>query len=305
MKKIISSFVLALSVIIAGTASAQNPIGLLMEGYENDCKVNRGSNKIDCKYLMELFENDIIIKSPDLNRLKVQWLYPPHTKSEQLNKTTLKVLYNPPYNMGILGTSKEILLLLRDVLPFVKESAKVSTPVVSRSSLIHNIDLRLLPQPGYNSTAIARYSVTFYWGFEGANYIFFNNSQGSKVYEHNIKGKLYVDLTPEEIGFKKNEVYTWDIEGVTLGGPYSIKLLDDKITNQIEIGIKEIENMQISREDMLIYKALYLQMVSDLFPKDVDLYWLSYKMIKSMDDTLSRELKRRYLLHLNSEFIKR
>ena len=184
-----------------------------MEGYKNDCEVNRGSDKIDCKYLMELFQNDLIIKFPDIKTIKVQWLYPPYTKSEQLNKTTLKVSYDPPSNMGILGTSKEVLILLRDALPFVKESAKVSTPVVSRGSLILHIDLKLIPQPGYNSTVIGGRSVTFYWGLEVANYIFFNDRQGNKVYENNIKGKSYVDLTPEEIGLKKNKEYTWEIEG--------------------------------------------------------------------------------------------
>jgi hypothetical protein len=242
---------------------------------------------------------------PDTKRVRVQWLYPPHTKAEQLNKTTLRISYKPPSDRGVLGTSKEVLELLKDAFPFVKESAKVSKPVATRGLSSPYIDLWIIPQPGYSSTLFRGYAVTFYWGIESANSIVFNDHKGNVVFRKDVRGKSSIELTLEEIGIKVNEVYTWDIEGVKLDGPYTIKVLRDEITEQTKNGLKEIERMEISNEEKSIYKALYLQTVSDLFPQEVDLYWLSYLVIKPLNNDIARELKRRCLLHLNSDYAKR
>jgi hypothetical protein len=303
--KIIAMIVLAFLFGTEGIGSAQNPIGLLMEGYESDCKVKRGKTEINCRYLMELFQGDEIIKLPDAKRVRIQWLYPPYTKAEQLNKTTLKISYNPPSDKGVLGTSKEVLGLLKDALPFVKESAKVSKPVATRGLSSPYIDLWIIPQPGYSSTILRGYPVTFYWGIESATSIVFKDSKGNVVFQKNVKGKATIELTSEEIGLKVNEVYTWDVEGVKLDGPYTIKVLGNEITRQTKNGLEEIEGMVMNNEEKSIYKALYLQTVSDLFPQEVDLYWLSYLMIKPLNNDIARELKRRCLLHLNSDFAKR
>ena len=303
--KIMAVIALVLLVSTEGIVSAQNPIGLMMEGYESDCKVKRGKTEINCRYLMELFQGDEIIKFPDAKKVKIQWLYPPYTKAEQLNKTTLKISYNPPSNKGVLGASKEVLGLLKDALPFVKESAKVSKPVATRGLSSPYIDLWIIPQPGYSSTILRGYPVMFYWGMESANSIVFNDSKGNVVFRKDVRGKSSIELTPEEIGLKVNEVYKWDIEGVKLDGPYTTKMLGDEISQQTKNGLKEIENMGISNEEKSIYKALYLQTVSDLFPQEVDLYWLSYIMIKPLNNDIARELKRRCLLHLNSDYAKR
>jgi hypothetical protein len=254
---------------------------------------------------MELFQGDEIIKLPDTKKVRIQWLYPPYTKAEQLNKTTLKISYNPPSNKGVLGTSKEVLGLLKDALPFVKESAKVSKPVATRALSSPYIDLWIIPQPGYSSTLLKGYPVTFYWGIESADSIIFNDSKGNVVFRKDVRGKSSIELTPEEIGLKVNEVYKWDMEGFKLDGPYTIRMLGDEITKQTKNGLKEIEDMGISNEEKSIYKALYLQTVSDLFPQEVDLYWLSYIMIKPLNNDISKELKRRCLLHLNIDYAKR
>jgi hypothetical protein len=303
--RLIPVILLVLLVGMDEIVSAQNPIGLLMEGYESDCKVKRGKTEINCRYLMELFQSDEIIKLPDAKKVKVQWLYPPYTKAEQLNKTTLRISYNPPSNKGVLGASKEVLGLLKDALPFIKESAKVSKPVATRGLSSPYIDLWIIPQPGYSSTVLRGYAVTFYWGIESATSILFNDSKGNVVFQKGVKGKSSIELTPEEIGLRVNEVYTWEIEGVKLDGPYTIKLLGEEIARQTKHGLKEIESMGISNEEKSIYKALYLQTVSDLFPQEVDLYWLSYIMIKPLNNDISKELKRRCLLHLNSDYGKR
>ena len=288
-----------------GLVSAQSPIGLLMEGYESDCKVKRGRTEINCRYLMELFQGDEIIKLPDTKRVKVQWLYPPYTKGEQVSKTTLRISYNPPSDRGVLGTSKEVLGLLKDAFPFVKESAKVSKPVATRGLASPYIDLWIIPQPGYSSTILKGCPVTFYWGIESANSIFFKERKGNVVFQKDVRGKSSIELTAEEIGLKENEVYTWDMEGVKLDGPYSIKVLGDEITRQTMNGLKEIESMGINDVEKAIYRALYLQTVSDLFPQEVDLYWLSYILIKPLNNDIARELKRRCLVHLNSDYAKR
>ncbi len=52
----------------------------------------------------------------------------------------------------------------------------------------------------------------------------------------------------------------------------------DKIAEQITSDLKEIDNEKITDTERWIKKSAYLQFMSDAYPEDIDLYWLSHKI---------------------------
>ena len=138
-------------------------------------------------------------------------------------------------------------------------------------------------------------------------FIVFKDSSGKEVYKQDLKGSSLIQLTPEEIGIKPLEVYTWSLSGAKRGKPFTLRLLSDNIFQQITVDLKEIDEEKLSEVEKAIQKATYLQFMSDSYPKEIDLYWLSYQLLeeskdkgplKDEDKILVQELTKNYLKHV-------
>ena len=210
--------------------------------------------------------------------------------------TTLLVTFEPPENkMGLVQNAKEM-------IGFMKTKHRVAVGA-TRGTFY---EIRLF-HPGNHATVMPGQKITFVSEGSYGKYLVFKDSSGKEVFARDLKGVSSIQLTPEEIGLKPHEVYTWSISGARKVRPLTIRLLSGELSQLIGADLKEIDREELSDAGKIIKKATYLQFMSDAYPKELDLYWLSYQLLEEIKDRstlkeddriLIQELTKSYLKHL-------
>lgn len=274
-------------------ASAENYVGIILDGYQNNCIVQSRGEDYDCTEYRQLYAGDKIIKKQDLKELKIKWA--PYTSGKELDKKTIMVVFEPPKD------KKEIVQSVKRILGFIKTGHVVSIGAT------RGVDHMMAPQPGNNATMIPGQKSNFICNSGGGKYIIFKNNKEIEMFKKDLKGENSVQISPDEIGMKSGELYSWYITETRTNKQFNIRVLSQDLTEQVTNDLMEIEKQQISTFEKMIQKAVYLQFMSDAYPQDIDMYWLSYillqeikdKSILSQDDlTLIEDLKRNYLRHV-------
>lgn len=290
--KTMTGISVCLFLLISG-ASAQTYIGILLDGYQKDCKVQSKGEEFPCDERRQLYQGDKIIKLPNVRSLKIKWA--PYASGKELDAKTLFVAFEPPEN------KKGVLENVKEMVGFVKTKHSVTLGATRGDPY----EPRIL-QPGKNVTVIPGKKITFAVGSEMGKFIVFKDNSGKEVYRQDLKGTSSIQLTPEEIGIRPSEIYTWTLSGTRRGRQFILRLLSDKIFNQIAADLKEIDEEKQTGVEKAIQKATYLQFMSDSYPKEIDLYWLSYQLLeetknkgslKEDDKILVQELTKNYLKH--------
>ena len=168
-----------------------------------------------------------------------------------------------------------------------------------------NFDLK--PQPGFDVTLLMNQTVHFAWSDSNAKKNFvIKDSKGKKVFETGISGKNSIDILPSEIkGLKAGKKYSWSVDGGL--NVFEFTILDEKTEKQLRDNLAEIDAENLSPDECIVEKAVYLQMLSDKYPDSFDLYWLIAQQLSSIspaDEKLKEkknELLERCIIHFNAE----
>ena len=284
---------LFLTVCFFSIASAENYVGIILDGYQNNCIVQSRGEDYDCMEYKKLYAGDKIINKQNVDELKIKWA--PYASGKALDKTTIIAVFEPPKD------KKNIVQSVKRILSFMKTGHVLS--IGATRGGVH----MMVPQPGNNATMISGQKSNFICKNGGGKYIIFKNNKGIEIFKKDLKGENSVQISPDEIGMKSGEVYIWYIIGTGTNKQFNIQVLSQDLTEQVTNDLMEIEKQQISTFEKMIQKAVYLQFMSDAYPQDIDLYWLSYillqeikdKSILSQDDlALIEDLKRNYLRHV-------
>ena len=282
LASITGSFVL-LMFCLASIASAENYKAIILDGYEKDCTVSRSGRDYDCRINRKLYAGDKVTKKPDIQALKVK--YAPYTGAQALDMTSLVVTFDPPKDKrGIVKT-------LKDAMGFARTASTLSIGATRTGSS------KFIPQPGNNATLLPKQKSTFTWESDGGKFIVFRDSKNTEIFRKELKDESFLRLSPLKIGMKPGEVYTWSIEGVKDGKQFNIRLLSEELIRQVANDRRIIRKEASDKVDKLIQTALYLQFISDAYPQDIDLYWLSYLVLEKIENerTLKKDEKR--LIH--------
>ena len=275
-----------LSVVSGVFAEAY--IGIILDGFQKGCTVtSRGENFL-CEERRQLYRGDQVKKVPDLQSLRIKWA--PYAGGKEIDRTTLLVTFEVP------ADKKGILQNVREMVGFVRTKHSIVVGA-TRGGVV------LLP--GNQATLLPGQKVLFTEESGAGKSILFRDSLGHEVFKRDLKGESRVWLTPEEIGMKPFEVYSWSMTGPESGKPFTVRLPGDETIRQVTADLNEIEGEKSGDMEKRIKKAAYLQFMSDSYPKEMDLYWLSYQLLSELpegasedDQNTVRELKRSYLKHV-------
>lgn len=289
--------IIVLTIIcMAQAAAAEYYVGIILDGHQDNCKIKSKGEEYDCAESKRLYAGDEVIKKPDIKALKIKWM--PYANGKEINKTTLVVTFEPP------KSKKGVVQNISEFLGFVKTEHRVS--VAATRGVLGEYGM---PQPGDNSTIISGQKTTFICEGDRTRYIVFNNSKDGEIYKKETKGDYIVQLTPEEIGMKPTELYHWHFSGSKINKPLKIRLLSEEVSRQVSADLERIGNEKISEPEKKIKQAAYLQFMSDTYPEEIDLYWLSRQILEGLkeamslkeDDRILKErLKKNYLRHLSN-----
>lgn len=274
------------------TASAENYVGIILDGYQKNCVVQSVGIDYDCNDKRQLYAGDKVTKTPDINEVKIKWA--PYATGKELTKTSLMVLFEPPKD------KKNIVQGIKDMLGLAKTKHKMFIGA-TRGGFGE-----IIPQPGNKATLFPDQATTFACESDGGMYLVFKDSKDREIFKKKLGDDPFVRLTPEEIGMRPDEVYTWKISGSRTNSQFTVRLLPMGVVHQVKADLTKIEKEAMGKVDESIQKALYLQFMSDAYPEEIDIYWLSYIVLETIKDdvTLSSddrslidELRRNYRRH--------
>lgn len=106
---------------------------------------------------------------------------------------------------------------------------------------------------------------------------------GKEVFRKTFKDKDR-DLLPGNAGLEPGNIY---IREIKKGGFFqfrsTIRMMGKKDEEIVNKALAKIDREKRCPGEKIIRKAAYLQMLSDLYPEQVDLYWLSFQLLRTAD----------------------
>ena len=183
------------------------------------------------------------------------------------------ISYNPP--SGISGVA-------HNVIDYASSFWNNVESVVSGISRGAEDDLNLNPQPGFDVTLLTNQTVHFAW--DGAAKIFvIKDDNGKKIFDKSVGNTSELEIDPKAAKLKAGQQYTWSIDGGL--SAYKFTLLDEQTEKEILDKLAAIDAENISHEERALKKAAYVQLISELYPDTVDLYWLSAQWLSEISPT--------------------
>lgn len=224
-----------------------------------------------------LYPNDRI--TGDINAVKFN--VAPYTSIEKEGSTCV-IRYNPPTAWE--RTKDEALDMLNSFL----RSVEVLTYGSSRGSGDSINASNLVPQPGYVVTLLSGQKVTFSWWSSKNKTFFITDDKGKKVFEKDISGMTSIELDLSA-KLQTGKQYFWSVDG----NPKNCKItkLDKKKEKEILSRLKEIDaDKNLSENARILRKVNYVQLISDIYPEQIDLYWLSAQWLLDFKATTEEDL---------------
>ena len=204
------------------------------------------------------------------------------------------IAYNPPSDLGKIA---------RNAIEYASSFWNNVETVSMGASRGSEEDLNLKPQPGFDVTLLTNQSVCFAWDGSAKNFVI-TNEAGEKVFEKAIGGAKKIDVVPSEANLKAGQKYSWSVNG---NDQFKFSILDAQTEKEILDGLAEIDAEKLSADERALKKAAYVQLVSDIYPDKVDLYWLSAQWLSEISPTDKKLKDDRFVLmkkcsqHLDDE----
>lgn len=286
MKKLFATLgLIAASFLYAGSAFGDAAVGIILDGQKGNCSVKKKNGAVmKCRSGMHLDIGDEVTRTPDAKSIKVLWFSPALTRAIETGKTSFRVTATPPPN------KKDIASVSQTTIPFLK---KLPFGRQSESTCAQNP----MTTPGYSVTLLPQENTTFSWPVSGKTLII-ADSKKYQVVRVPLSGERSLKLTPERIGMQPGQKYSWYIEGIETDEFFDIRLLGTEYVSLVRDGFAVIDKTSRDPEESAVRKAAFAQLLSDLYPKEVDLYWLSVQLVENVTHDAVSGLRLRFAQHL-------
>jgi len=276
-KIIIFTGLIVIMLFSVQNASAQNPVGIIISGYEEKCEISSKGRLYECDDRRDLYIGDVVTKKPSVKKLKIKWA--PYATGVEKSETSMEVVSNVPSKFqgnAYVGAVKQY------VDDFVK-------PTEYRIIVAATRDLKAKTKLPYAATLIRGFPIKLSWEDEGVKSLVFLDKDNKKVFEKSIKKANSIQFTPEEVKMRPNEMYTVSLDGATLHRRLRVSLMDEALQEEILKGLSELDKAQIADIEKKIEKSSYLQLISDAYPDKIDLYWLSFQILPEDTRQLTKD----------------
>jgi len=268
---------------------AQNHVGIILNGYEENCEITHKGKLYECEDRRELYIGDTVKKKPSVKSLKIKWA--PYVKGAERGQTYLEVVATNPDALKGGALTNAVKQYVND---FVKAPAYGTAAAVTRDPRGTFADF---------ATLHTEYALKIAYRNEALSVDVFD-AKGQKVFEAQLKAGDEVFINPKKLNMTVGEKYTLTITSKTVKRVSTITLMDEVFQSELTKGFMDIEGEKASPLDTIIRKAAYLQLFSDAYPDKVDLYWLSNQLLeentaeptKDWNEIVER-LRERYSIH--------
>lgn len=287
-------------------------VGVILEGSSLDnCMILHHGRQVRCKESKSLYVGDIIDNTPSVDMLEVK--LGPHVALTRVSPTQAQVIYAVASGdeANLLGRTKAFLksflepVKLNDFYGSSRGSGTSSEEEKKRCRFILQQE-PYLQEPYATVLSRSPQPLTFVWEYDFSFFVL-QDSSGKEIFREKIKDRTSIQLSPEKMGLKVGQRYTWsyEYEG-RLEEKHALQVLDLRTEQEILETLTQIDSQPVSSIEKTFQKATYLQLLSDTM-KGVELYWLSNAILpkditglSEKDGVMVCKLKFRYLQYLEN-----
>lgn len=293
-RKVISATLLVTLILMCQVAWASSMLGWVVTENNALIIIRADGTQVPCQQYAELYEGDVI-QGEGADLLAIQWYLPAAGKESTANgvRVTLK---RPGFFQSLVADVKDFLGLT--------EEARVALGLNTRSTK-QKLPSEAYLYPGYYATVALDEKVKLTWGRSDAEELTIKDNTGNVVYNTKVSGVTAIELQPDKVGLRDGEVYQWMVDEIA--GPYSLKVLSEDAAAILRRDLVALDKGANPYEKSL-KKAAYVRMLSDSYPDDFDLYWLSDRYARAAFGSADEKLNKRavyfiecYKLHLNEQ----
>lgn len=126
---------------------------------------------------------------------------------------------------------------------------------------------------------------------EDARSFILYDADNKELYTSDLKGKKSFELLPKDLSMHYDTTYTWVVKNGEDERKGKIKIISSELHNRIMNDFLEIEKSTDDKAKQIIMKASYLQMLSDIYETELDLYWLSNQLLDQVEFSRYPEAK--------------
>ena len=270
------------------TVCAQNHVGIILSGYEENCEVTQKGKVYECEDRRELYVGDTVKKKPSVKSLKIKWA--PYVRGVERGQTYLEVVANKPDTLRGNALTNAVKQYLNDFVktPTYGTSVTVTRDPKGRSpsflTLYREYPLRISKAEEIRSVIVS-------------------DARGQKVLETQVKRGGEFLINPEAINMTIGEKYMLTIASDTSKRVSTIAPMDEMLQNEVTKGLMEIGRDELSPFDMMIRKAVYFQLISDAYPDKVNLYWLSNQLLEENTTLIPTQEQKEIIEHLRQRYL--
>ena len=298
------SFVLSaiLCMLLIGESSAQNFVGIILQGNDKGCTITRQGESRPCS-TRHLFLGDIIEQKTSLTVLKIKWA--PNVSGKEIDKTHLEVVLT---KQQALKSAEYINKVGEFVKNFIKPAEHASISASARSAAPQAICETVLRERIENlpsrGTLMMDIPIVLSWQNSKIDKLIITDAGAEKVFEKNVRNQGEISFSAAEAGLKRGNTYFWRFDDRDLTEGHTLSVLSKQPEYEILDGLANIDAEEGIAYEKMIRKAAFLQMISDSYPDMIDLYWLSLQLLPkiSVNDPDAKTvcgLKLRYIRHFS------
>lgn len=255
-------------------AFADSFIGIILDGYQKDCFVTRNNHSYECAKARYLYSGDIVVRKPTFKALSIKWA--PYASPEWMSETTRKIVFQPPQ------VKKGFTHSVKEWLGFVTSGLDVSV-TASRGEEQAGLPGKLA-QPNRGATLLAGQKTTFLYPSVNRGYLVCHDAKGQEVFRRNYGEDARLELSPEDMGMSAGRTYSCGMNSMLYSRRFELKLLPADIAALVKADLAMLENDSPDDNKKFLRKAFYLQFISQTYPREINLYWLSYMMLERIAD---------------------
>lgn len=177
------------------------------------------------------------------------------------------VQYDPPTGL------KAIVWKVCDRLLSFWTNVEYAEVAASRGIANSSLPRQSIPDllPGSDATLLMNQIVNFKWHEPVSGRFSIRDEKGKVIFSKNLTGANSTEIIPSKIGLIPGGEYTWET-GETR---YRFRIIpqDDEAMIMSQLNLIDADDM--SETARIMKKSEYVQYISDCFPAEIDLYWLS------------------------------
>jgi hypothetical protein len=277
-------YLIVLGMLLGSTAAYadSNEVGFFFTE-DRECSIENRNRQ--CLQDEGVFEGDLIslplAMRPD--DLPIRWISR-FARLEPVVPGKYKVVYRPPAKKSVLVS------LALDMLGFTRDRSRRWTAIAATRGAPYQ---QRCQRPAEAATLLPGQPVNFSWCGRGAQRLLIKDDAGKIVFARPVRSLSSTLLNPDELPLQSGVTYTWDVIGSRSSKKTELTMLAPESAAVVRAAFLELDEREdLEVNEKVIGKASFVQFMTEAYPKEVGLNWLSHQLLEELDeDALPEETR--------------